>query len=139
MLTTAGSALAPALSVQAASPVQSESAAEPAAPAKGSAAGEDFVPITKVYGKLNEVSDSRKQFVLAVANYVRKYAPMYGIKVYSPIIAQAIHESGWGESSLSAKYNNYFGLKCGTLWKGKSVGGILRRLTDHDQKQFPRL
>lgn len=121
MLTTAGSALAPALSVQAASPVQSESAAEPAAPANDSAAGEDFVPITKVYGKLNEVSDSRKQFVLAVANYVRKYAPMYGIKVYSPIIAQAIHESGWGESSLSAKYNNYFGLKCGTLWKGKSV------------------
>ena len=51
----------------------------------------------------------------------RKYAPKYGIKVYSPIIAQAIHESGWGESSLSAKYHNYFGLKCGTLWTGKSV------------------
>ena len=56
----------------------------------------------------------------ATAN-VRKYAPQYGIKVYSPIIAQAIHESGWGESSLSAKYHNYFGLKCGTLWTGKSV------------------
>ena len=77
--------------------------------------------VTKVVGKLNETTESRKQFVIQIANYVRKYAPQYGIKVYSPIIAQAIHESGWGESSLSAKYHNYFGLKCGTLWTGKSV------------------
>ena len=77
--------------------------------------------VTKVVGKLNETTESRKQFVIQIANYVRKYAPQYDIKVYSPIIAQAIHESGWGESSLSAKYHNYFGLKCGTLWKGKSV------------------
>ena len=77
--------------------------------------------ITSVSGKLNDISASRKQFVIDIANYVRKYAPQYGIKVYSPIIAQAIHESGWGESKLSAKYHNYFGLKCGTKWTGKSV------------------
>ena len=77
--------------------------------------------ITTVSGKLNNISASRRQFVIQIAGYIRKYAPQYGIKVYSPIIAQAIHESGWGESSLSAKYHNYFGLKCGTLWKGKSV------------------
>ena len=77
--------------------------------------------ITKVTGKLNNLPESKRQFVIDIANYVRKYAPKYGIKVYSPIIAQAIHESGWGQSSLSAKYHNYFGLKCGTLWTGKSV------------------
>ena len=77
--------------------------------------------ITNVSGKLNDISASRRQFVIDIANYVRKYAPQYGIKVYSPVIAQAIHESGWGESKLSAKYHNYFGLKCGTLWTGKSV------------------
>lgn len=77
--------------------------------------------ITKVSGKLNDISASRRQFVIDIANYVRKYAPQYGIKVYSPVIAQAIHESGWGESKLAAKYHNYFGLKCGTAWKGKSV------------------
>ena len=76
---------------------------------------------TKAVGKLNEVGAARLKFVLDIANYVRKYAPQYGIKVYSPIIAQAIHESGWGESKLSAKYHNYFGLKCGTKWTGKSV------------------
>ena len=77
--------------------------------------------ITKVSGKLNEISASRRQFVIDIANYVRKYAPQYGIKIYSPIIAQAVHESAWGESKLSAKYHNYFGLKCGTAWRGKSV------------------
>lgn len=77
--------------------------------------------ITTVSGKLNDISASRRQFVIDIANYVRKYAPQYGICVYSPIIAQAIHESGWGESKLAAKYHNYFGLKCGTAWKGKSV------------------
>ena len=79
------------------------------------------VLITKVVGKLNEVGATRLRFVLDIANYVRKYAPQYDIKVYSPIIAQAIHESGWGESKLSAKYHNYFGMKCGTKWTGRSV------------------
>ena len=77
--------------------------------------------ITQVSGKLNDISASRRQFVINIANYVRKYATQYGIKVHSPIIAQAIHESGWGESKLSARYHNYFGLKCGTKWTGKSV------------------
>ena len=77
--------------------------------------------ITKVVGKLNDLPESKKNFTINIAKYVRKYAPKYGIKVYSPIIAQAIHESGWGESSLAWKYHNYFGLKCGTLWTGKSV------------------
>lgn len=77
--------------------------------------------ITSVSGKLNDIAASRRQFVIDIANYVRKYAPQYDIKVYSPVIAQAIHESGWGESKLSAKYHNYFGLKCGTKWTGKSV------------------
>lgn len=52
---------------------------------------------------------------------MKKYASGYGIKVHSPIIAQAILESGWGKSKLAAAYHNYFGLKCGTKWTGKSV------------------
>ena len=63
----------------------------------------------------------QKKFIEQIAQYVKKYAPEYGVKCYSAIIAQAICESGWGKSRLSAKYHNYFGLKCGTLWKGGSV------------------
>ena len=63
----------------------------------------------------------KEAFIQKVAEKVRKYAPLYGICVHSPIIAQAIVESGWGKSGLASKYHNYFGLKCGSSWKGKSV------------------
>lgn len=63
----------------------------------------------------------KQEFIEKIAGYVKKYAPSYGILVYSPIIAQAILESGWGESVLASSYHNYFGLKCGSSWTGKSV------------------
>ena len=64
---------------------------------------------------------NNNEFIEQIANCVEKYAYVYGIEVHSPIIAQAIVESGWGKSSLASKYHNYFGLKCGGAWKGKSV------------------
>lgn len=64
---------------------------------------------------------THKEFIEVIAKYVIKYANDYGIKVHSPIIAQAILESGWGGNTLASKYNNFFGLKCGGSWKGKSV------------------
>lgn len=64
---------------------------------------------------------TKQEFIDKVAFYVQKYAPQYDIKVISPIIAQACCESAYGVSKLSAKYHNYFGLKCGSAWKGKSV------------------
>ena len=63
----------------------------------------------------------KETFIQKVAEKVKKYAPLYGICVHSPIIAQAIIESGWGKSGLASKYHNYFGLKCGGSWKGGSV------------------
>lgn len=63
----------------------------------------------------------KETFIQKVAEKVSKYAPLYGISVHSPIIAQAIIESGWGKSGLASKYHNYFGLKCGSSWKGKRV------------------
>lgn len=50
-------------------------------------------------------------FVKTVAAYIKKYAPMYGIEVVSPIIAQAVLESGYGTSELAVNAHNYFGLK----------------------------
>lgn len=64
---------------------------------------------------------TNQEFIEKIAAYVKKYAASYGILVHSPIIAQAILESGWGKSKLAATYHNYFGLKCGTKWTGKSV------------------
>ena len=64
---------------------------------------------------------TNSEFIEEIATYVKKYAGDYGIMVHSPIIAQAILESGWGRSTLASEYNNYFGLKCGGAWTGKSV------------------
>ena len=67
------------------------------------------------------ITEKQQRFIEDIAKHVQKYARAYGILVHSPIIAQAILESGWGESKLASKYHNYFGMKCGSKWTGKSV------------------
>ncbi len=66
------------------------------------------------------------EFANKIAPYVKKYAPQYGICVYSPIIAQAVLESGSGTTELAKNANNFFGIKyttgrcpsaCGTYTK----------------------
>ena len=53
---------------------------------------------------------TQEQFIKEIAKYVQKYAPQFGIKVCSPIIAQACLESAYG-TSKKASFHNYFGLK----------------------------
>lgn len=67
------------------------------------------------------MTTKQTEFCNSIAQALRKYAPHYNIYCYSAIIAQAIIESNWGKSSLSANYHNYFGIKCGSNWDGKSV------------------
>lgn len=66
-------------------------------------------------------SSDAKKFISEIAPIIQREAKARGYLVCSPVIAQAICESGANTSSLSKKYHNYFGLKCGTAWKGKSV------------------
>ena len=70
---------------------------------------------------IRKTDTDKQKFVDDIAKHVQKYASSYGISVHSPIIAQAILESGWGKSRLAADYHNYFGMKCGTKWTGPSV------------------
>lgn len=60
-------------------------------------------------------------FIKQIAPLIQKEAKARGYKVCSPIIAQACKESGFNTSGLSKKYNNYFGLKAGSTWKGARV------------------
>lgn len=82
----------------------------------------------------------QQNFINSIYEALCKYAPSYSIKCYSAIIGQAILESGWGKSKLASRYHNYFGLKCGSHWKGKSVNmktreeykpGTLTQITDN--------
>lgn len=61
-----------------------------------------------------------KKFIAEIAPLIQKAAKKNGYQVCSPVIAQACIESRYGLSGL-AKYHNYFGLKCGSAWTGKSV------------------
>lgn len=53
---------------------------------------------------------TKNEFIEEIAKAVKKYAPEFGITVYSPIIAQACLESAYG-TSYKAQRNNFFGLK----------------------------
>lgn len=60
-------------------------------------------------------------FIAQIGPIIQKYAKNRGYKIASTVIAQACCESAFGTSSLGYKYHNYFGMKCGGSWKGKSV------------------
>ena len=62
----------------------------------------------------------QQEFIDTISKAVKRYAPKYDIKVYSPIIAQAILESAWGKSKL-ATYHNYFGMKAQKGYRGQKV------------------
>lgn len=61
------------------------------------------------------------KFIEQIAPSIQEEARANGYKIASTVIAQACLESGYGESELARKYFNYFGMKCGGAWKGKSV------------------
>lgn len=61
-----------------------------------------------------------KNFIKEIAPLIQAESKKRGYKVCSTVIAQAIVESGI-TSTLAVKYHNYFGMKCGSSWKGKSV------------------
>lgn len=64
---------------------------------------------------------NRTDFIYKIGRLIVAEGKARGYSVFSPIIAQAIIESRYGESELSDKFHNYFGLKCGRGWKGGSV------------------
>ena len=59
-------------------------------------------------------------FIAQIAPLIRSEAEDRGYHTCAAVIAQAVIESAAGTSGL-AKYHNYFGLKCGSSWKGASV------------------
>lgn len=62
-----------------------------------------------------------KAFINLIAPIIQSECKARGYKFPSAIIAQACCESAYGTSLLGYKYHNFFGMKCGSFWKGKSV------------------
>lgn len=59
-------------------------------------------------------------------SYIDKYKELAVVEMYrtgvpaSITIAQALHESNMGKSSLATLANNHFGIKCKKHWKGST-------------------
>lgn len=68
-------------------------------------------------------SQEQIAFINQLAPLVQAECIKRGYHVASPILAQASVESfkKQGLSQLASKYNNFFGMKCGDKWTGKSV------------------
>lgn len=60
-------------------------------------------------------------FIALIAPLIQAECKIRGYAYPSAIIAQACVESAFGTSQLGYKYHNFFGMKCGSSWKGKSV------------------
>lgn len=67
------------------------------------------------------MTEKERNFISLIWSNCELFADDYGIKCIPAIVGQAIIESNWGRSKLSSQYHNYFGLKCGAYWNGKSV------------------
>ena len=62
----------------------------------------------------------KSEFIPTIAPIVQKVNKKKGNPLYtSVVIAQAILETGWGQSSIMIKANAIFGIKATTDWKGK--------------------
>ena len=59
-------------------------------------------------------------FIAAIAPGAQTGQRVYGV-LASVTIAQAILESGWGESRLTKASNNLFGIKASSGWKGRTI------------------
>ena len=65
-------------------------------------------------------TDSLESFVDAYGQMAFDVGKKYGIP-YEAILAQGILESGYGESGLTQKANNFFGIKAGDTWTGETI------------------
>ena len=83
----------------------------------------DYIDQLKYFGltpyRLKEDSKYTK-FIEEIKDEAIKNYKEYKI-LPSITIAQAILESSWGESDLAQIYNNLFGIKADSSWKGESV------------------
>lgn len=59
-------------------------------------------------------------YIAKAAQAAKASKKAYGVP-RAVTIAQSILESGWGNSQLTTKYNNYFGIKC-SAWSARIRG-----------------
>lgn len=94
------------------------------------------VNITLISGLLNfakgNTQMTNNEFIELIGKYAVKHYEKYKI-LPSLTIAQAILESNWGKSKLSAVAFNYFGMKAGSTWTGATYSSKTNEQTPAGQ------
>ena len=73
----------------------------------------------------------KTEFIPTIAPIVVKENKRRGNPLFnSVVIAQAICESGWGQSQIMMKANAIFGIKATSSWKGKVYNSITKECYD---------
>lgn len=85
-------------------------------------------------GSVATTGDYQAQFIAEAARQAQKAAKTYGLYP-SVMIAQAILESAWGQSTLATEANNLFGIKAGTDWTGATYTAKTRE-EDNSGKSY---
>lgn len=67
-----------------------------------------------------DISEDKIKFIEEIKDGAKYNYDKYGI-LPSITVAQAILESGWGQSKLSKDSNNIFGIKADSRWDGESI------------------
>ncbi|EEW68131.1 putative bacterial surface layer protein [Lactobacillus helveticus DSM 20075 = CGMCC 1.1877] len=83
--------------------------------------------------KVSAATDAQTEFLNKAAKEAVKAAKKYGTYP-SVMIAQAIIESGWGQSGLAVNSNNLFGMKADDSWSGESY--LARTREEKDGKSY---
>lgn len=78
--------------------------------------------IEEAYAVLDslKLSPKKHNFIKSILPGTLQAKTDYGVRP-SITLAQGALESSWGESGLATKYNNLFGMKAGSSWKGKTA------------------
>ncbi len=83
--------------------------------------------------KVSAATMEQNAFLSKTAKQAEKAAKKYGVYP-SVMIAQAIIESGWGQSGLAVNSNNLFGMKADDSWPGESY--LARTREEKDGKSY---
>lgn len=78
------------------------------------------ISVNKTLTAKAAITQEQQIFINNLGNAAQKNYSKYRI-LPSMTVAQAILESNWGKSSLSALYYNFFGMKAGSSYKGETV------------------
>lgn len=73
-------------------------------------------------GPTSRLSAEQRAFLAHATAVARTSQRRYGVPA-SVVIAQAVHETGWGKSDLARSARNYFGMTCGAAGGGPIAAG----------------